>query len=80
MPPNATLAQKVDWCVASIRVLADASRFEGSTIADPITITNAPNPPVSAFDPTTATLPQVANCLATVLRDMQRRGRQNRAS
>lgn len=80
LPPNASLGQKVDWCVAVIRQIADASRQEGSAVADTIQLSNVPSPFVNTFDPTTATLPEVANCLATLLRIMQKRGVQNRTS
>jgi hypothetical protein len=72
-PPSASIEAKVEWCITSLITIASASRQEGSTLADPYTIT-PPATPLRILNAPAATLPQVAGVLATFLSDMQKRG------
>ncbi len=71
---GASADAKIDWLMKVVQSLALASRQEGSTLADPYTIT-PPAPPVRTLDATASpTAQDVANVLATFLSDMQKRG------
>lgn len=71
--PNASTDDKLAWCMQALTTIASFSRQEGSTLADPYTIT-PPSTPLRVLNAQTATLSQVSAVLATFLRDMQNRG------
>lgn len=76
---NAPVDAQIRWLMDAVSKLADASRQEGSTLADGYALTLQPTPN-RTLDATAATLAQVRGVLATFLADMQRRGPNQPAS
>jgi hypothetical protein len=63
--------QETPWILQQLSQISRCSQIDATQVAMTYKITNPPAVPVRTLDPTTATVQDVANLIATFLRDLQ---------
>jgi len=74
---SASIEDKVAWLLNAVDSIVRASQVDALLIAQAYTVTNPPSSPVRTLNPSTATATSVANVLAALLVDLQKRGPQS---
>jgi hypothetical protein len=72
--PMASADEKINWLMNMMDQLTSASQGSIDTIADSYNVADDGGVPTRVLVPSTATVTDVANVLATLLRDLHKRG------